>query len=394
MIALLACGCIVLLALKPSLGGVVASRAHSDKEKAKGKGKWDGMSVGGIVPHVRPLEPNCTAPPRQVFILHIPKTGGTSLCGHMKKTGACVAESYPSWGNCWVVTDGPEWCCDKVKPLLAYGQVEKTCTERRKYPAAYTMSERYMDTDPTTGRTLFCEGITYGVLVRDAVGRATSMLHHYLTKWPTKKSGPSELYAYREALAALFVTRPPKQVQEFFDLLDTLPPFSAASRRLVNHTFASVPMPPQLATAMAGGVEGATQYFFQYSEDLERHAYFVNAFTSNYLVRMLLGKQLGDEPLLASSLAINTAALENAKWAMDQFHFVLHSESLSTEAAAGIEETVFQSRVQVTDNRAEHDEFYELLLGPDFAPWLARRNQHDINIVNSIDDRLLPNWKG
>eukprot|EP00750_Incisomonas_marina_P016290 INCI19078.1.p1 GENE.INCI19078.1~~INCI19078.1.p1 ORF type:complete len:390 (+),score=67.00 INCI19078.1:390-1559(+) len=321
---------------------------HSN-DNGEGHSQWP--------PWVRLTNHNCTHPKQPVVILHVPKSGGTTVCDVLKEAQQCIAESVP-WGNCWVFTDGPEWCCDYRPPFIAAGGArEKSCDERRTFPKAFTMIERYMDTDNTTGRTSFCEGITYGIILRDAVARAASHAHDFLTR------GPGGPLAWRIALAELVRDAPAKVVQTFFDDLDSLPPLSARSQKLLNETFGF------------------------WSEALERAAYKVNAFTSNYIVRMLLGRQLGDVPLLASSKTLTEEKMSAAWWTIDQFDFVLHLESLLDPATAAAQKFLLGAAVNTKDLVAERDGVYERLLSPEFRAWLEKRNALDAAIVNSVPNR-------
>jgi len=294
-----------------------------------------------------PLEPNCTRTTKPVIILHVPKSGGTTICSALKSENRCIVQSNAR-SNCWVRSDGPEWCCFPHSKLR-----EKTCQERRSYPNGYTMIERYMDTDPATNRTLFCSGIEYGIVIRAAVSRATSHVHHFLVKGPKNTN-------YRSDIRGMFLRRTPTFVQSFFDRLDATTANTKESMQLINNTFG------------------------RHSDDLELACYKVNAFSSNYLIRMLLGRQLGDPPLLASSATITPEKVEAAKWALSQFDFILHTEQLVDDSLAELEQDIFQFSISKSDNVANHtDKIYTTLNSPGYRRWFEKRNKWDAVLVEN-----------
>ena len=203
----------------------------------------------GLPPDVIPLVDGCypTRDQRPMVILHIPKTGGTTICKGLVATNQCVAQSRAK-GNCWVTSDGPEWCCLPTRVAK-----RKTCEKRRAYPNAVTMIERYMDTDPTTNQTLFCDGVTYGIILREPVSRAISQVHEFVAMLRS---------ASRHIFVEFLVRHPPHDVQAFFEKLDGIPAFSKDSKDLIMNVLG------------------------EYSMGIEENCYKINAFTSNYLTRV------------------------------------------------------------------------------------------------------------
>ena len=82
----------------------------------------------------------CKATEEPTIILHIPKSGGTTLCNALRRVNYCTG-GHDVWARnalrkvkCWEPGDGPEWCC-----VSARSTKEKTCAERCSSPKGYTM---------------------------------------------------------------------------------------------------------------------------------------------------------------------------------------------------------------------------------------------------------------
>ena len=93
--------------------------------------------------------------------LHIPKSGGTSICKAVQKEGVL---SSPG-GNCWKENFCPYWCgCTDPKPT--------SCSELKSWHASFVMNENWLDS--------YCQHHTYSILIREPVGRTMSHLNHFL----------------------------------------------------------------------------------------------------------------------------------------------------------------------------------------------------------------------
>ena len=81
-------------------------------------------------------------------------------------------------------------------------------------------------------------------------------------------------------------------VTQFFDVLDSLDPFSTGSRAHIEQTF---------------------EDRLEYSDDLETALWRINGLSSNYMTRMILGGLIGDDPLFGSSRAITPEKMSTAR---------------------------------------------------------------------------------
>jgi len=82
--------------------------------------------------------------------LHIPKTGGTSICKSIKDTANFTTEGR----NCWTQDFCPVWCCcEKPKTM--------TCDDLSRIKANFVMNENWLDD--------LCDDRIYSVLVREPI---------------------------------------------------------------------------------------------------------------------------------------------------------------------------------------------------------------------------------
>ena len=131
-------------------------------------------------------------------MLHIPKTGGTSLCTLIKEqTNLTVAQDG---NNCWSMTYAPAWCCASEHTLRMHAQSLSCLKQRRDHdnnknkntrPIELLMNENWLDE--------YCPNDQiYSILLREPVARAMSNWHHLL-RFPlaAQSGGPPQ---WREAL--------------------------------------------------------------------------------------------------------------------------------------------------------------------------------------------------
>jgi hypothetical protein len=94
-------------------------------------------------------------------MLHIPKTGGTSVCQSVKEEGNLTNSKT----NCWKLSFGPMWCCiDEPKPT--------TCLTLKSWSEDFLMNENWLDE--------FCLDHIYSIIVREPVSRAMSNIDHFM----------------------------------------------------------------------------------------------------------------------------------------------------------------------------------------------------------------------
>jgi len=94
--------------------------------------------------------------------LHVPKTGGTSLCELVKTNGISTGKS-----NCWVPQMCPHWCCCSQLRRLS-------CADLRSIPLDFIGNERFLD------HPICDDDFAYSLTVREAVSRAVSHVQHQL----------------------------------------------------------------------------------------------------------------------------------------------------------------------------------------------------------------------
>lgn len=146
------------------------------------------------------------------IILHIPKSGGTTLCMGLKAAGRETGRS----NGCWSPGDGPEWAAQKHSSTG-----ERNCSARRAGPR-YAFIERHLDSFGAGGTraALFCDRVRYSVLLREPIARAVSHMHNYLS-------------VYGKVLLNWVLGSPPRTVQRLLDELDLIRPFSKRSGALI-----------------------------------------------------------------------------------------------------------------------------------------------------------------
>jgi hypothetical protein len=103
-------------------------------------------------------------PRHRHLTLHLPKTGGTSLCKIVKDRGVMTSNGR----NCWTGEFCPLWCgCTDPKPT--------TCTDLSQNEYDFVMNENWLDG--------FCDddvGRVYSIMLREPVSRAISHVNHLL----------------------------------------------------------------------------------------------------------------------------------------------------------------------------------------------------------------------
>jgi hypothetical protein len=94
--------------------------------------------------------------------LHLPKTGGTSLCKIVRKKGVMTSGGH----NCWTDQFCPLWCgCTDPKPT--------SCEDLSNNEYEFVMNENWLDG--------FCDvGRVYSIIIREPVSRAMSHVNHLL----------------------------------------------------------------------------------------------------------------------------------------------------------------------------------------------------------------------
>jgi len=95
--------------------------------------------------------------------LHIPKSGGTSLC----KSALDDKNFTASTSNCWTGDFCPLWCgrgCRFPKRV--------TCAEQSSLKFNFVMNENWLDD--------LCDDWVYSILIREPVSRAISHVNHFL----------------------------------------------------------------------------------------------------------------------------------------------------------------------------------------------------------------------
>lgn len=305
----------------------------------------------------------------KIVVLHLPRSGGSAVCEAVKHATNLTT---PATSNCWEDGDGPEWCC-----LHHARMVERSCESRRQSNFSFAMVERYMDSGPSdkAPRTLFCPGITYGLLLQEPVHRAFSHVQLFAS--------------WNRGVDSLLSTLPSSSFAALVEALDRTPLLSNASRAVLLPSYrdylahfserpyykkTSAPPGDSAAAAVATPV-AQRKYLLRLEPELRK----VNAFTSNYLARMLLGAQLGPEPLAvpASVLAGGTASTAAAQLyaraaaALSQFDFVLFTARLSAVAAPA---ATPRAAAEATPAAGRLPRQAAGLLPPEVAAWLRSNN--------------------
>ena len=94
-------------------------------------------------------------------MLHIPKTGGTSICQSVQEEGILANPE----GNCWKEEFCPYWSgCSDPQPT--------TCAQLKGWYADFVMNENWLDS--------YCKHHTYSIVMREPVARTMSHINHFL----------------------------------------------------------------------------------------------------------------------------------------------------------------------------------------------------------------------
>jgi len=101
--------------------------------------------------------------------LHIPKTGGTSLC----KLARSLNKVTPKTSNCWERKHfRPIWCCHDFEDREEWSSnVTTACDVLNSTLPSFTMNENYLDHP-------LCDKRIYSVLLRNPIERARSQERH------------------------------------------------------------------------------------------------------------------------------------------------------------------------------------------------------------------------
>ena len=114
--------------------------------------------------HFRLFEKAFLARPRHRHMnLHVPKSGGTTICQSVKKAGKLSTTKQ----NCWEGDFCPLWCCCGIpRP--------STCANLAKLPYDFIMNENWFDE--------FCPDSdrVYSIVIREPVSRAISHVNNLL----------------------------------------------------------------------------------------------------------------------------------------------------------------------------------------------------------------------
>ena len=302
----------------------------------------------------------------KMIILHIPKSGGTTVCDLFK--GSKLVHTSM---NCWVNADGPEWCCLNRQLVK-----QKSCAERKEKDPPITMIERYMDSVPgVPSQTLFCPGTVYGTLLREPIRRVSSHIFNFAKM-------------YSSQIHELMLHWEPEYFIELIDRLDQLPPDSQLARSLLSA--ATNGSYPPTAKSIAKGLE----------LDLRK----INAFSSNYLTRMLLGTQLGRDPLVTVSsnkiVAQNRHLRGRALEVLSKFDFVIITENISERSNLGhlgLSHLMSWAQPSPHERSSTHttDPLLAKLKTSKVQDWFRERNGIDLDIYAEMVTRKdISNGKG
>mmetsp|Transcript_30011 Transcript_30011/g.89214 ORF Transcript_30011/g.89214 Transcript_30011/m.89214 type:complete len:339 (-) Transcript_30011:40-1056(-) len=105
-----------------------------------------------------------STPRKKQLNLHIPKTGGTSLC-ILAKENSLSTLGTPEH-NCWSEKLCPMWCiCEDAPPT--------TCDELGMMSQEFVMNENFLDHP-------LCDERAYSVVLREPVSRTISHVNHFM----------------------------------------------------------------------------------------------------------------------------------------------------------------------------------------------------------------------
>lgn len=100
------------------------------------------------------------------LMLHIPKTGGTSVCNAVKKRSSLTHSNV----NCWTQPTCPIWCCCEVSADAPKRWA--TCDEMSGWGLDFVMNENWLDEHVCGDQR------TYSIILREPVARSASHLRH------------------------------------------------------------------------------------------------------------------------------------------------------------------------------------------------------------------------
>ena len=130
------------------------------------------------------------------IMLHVPKTGGTSICNEIKK-GSNTLNSKHSNERCWKQFWSPSWCC--YQPKIGRPKCPDLSGNANNNNEAWhsddiVMNENWLDEE-------LCDGThTYSILMREPVSRAMSQMNHYNTEFRRQCDTKQEACDWRRAL--------------------------------------------------------------------------------------------------------------------------------------------------------------------------------------------------
>ena len=316
----------------------------------------------------------------KMLFLHVPRSGGSTICGQWKKLGMSSSNT-----NCWERNDGPEW----IYPLVSktHGPrsvIEPTCADRIEGDPPFTMLERYLDT-AKSGKALFCGSSTlYVTVLRDPVNRCLSHVAMYARISPPR------------TFSTMIKELSPKTFIRTIETLESSEPFSTLGKtRVMRVLFPHVAFTPTNECANDQ----------RYSACWETELRHIAAFTSSYLVRMLLGKRLGNEPLIGvpASNVSSPGILNDATNVLRRFDAVLFFEDIDNNHAVrvllGVEQEFTQTlskmekrktksrpmpRLNRTPSRLFKDPFFRQLSQDVYLHWIELRSRNDIALYKSF----------
>ena len=115
-------------------------------------------------------------------MLHIPKTGGTTVCKAIKEGKVWSTQGH----NCWKEDFCPMWAgCLNPQPT--------SCSTLKSWPQTFVMNENYLDE--------YCDHHTYSILLREPTSRSISHVNHFMQAVAWRKEYPYETMNWRLSLA-------------------------------------------------------------------------------------------------------------------------------------------------------------------------------------------------
>jgi len=131
----------------------------------------------------------------------------------------------------------------------------------------------------------------------------------------------------------------------------------------------------------------------------DRDIFKINAFTNNYYVRTLLGKQLGNDPIYVKSNQINDMHLEKAKQILMHFDFIITDMIWNTTCFSNVIKYHFGIKnAQFPEKNISPwvniDEKEDLFLKENKFPYnfsifdFKKRNEYDIKLFEFINNMV------